>query len=230
MDPETYREKKKQQKGRWALAGEAQWTECQPANQRFAVSIPSQGTCLGCRPGPQWGAHKRQPHTDVSHPPFCLKINKWNLQKKKKRKKSRDGQGRSRQVQKENERVAARGRGDSSVAHSTHTEGTGRPERESHLNSQRWTESWAQSGDMVRVGKLDSNPDTIPDANVWGGISHVQEFSEPRDLETRVDTIHPSLLLYYMLLYPVYRTLLLSMPSPKAMKTFSGFLLRHLLF
>ena len=36
-----------------ALAGVAQWIECQPANQRAAGSIPSQGTCLGCGPGPQ---------------------------------------------------------------------------------------------------------------------------------------------------------------------------------
>ena len=33
-------------------------------------SIPSQGTCLGCGPGPQWGPHKKQPHTDVSLPLF----------------------------------------------------------------------------------------------------------------------------------------------------------------
>ena len=36
-----------------ALAGMAQWTECWPTNQRVASPIPSQGTCLGCRPGPQ---------------------------------------------------------------------------------------------------------------------------------------------------------------------------------
>ena len=36
-----------------ALAGVAQWIECQPANQRVAISIPSQGTCLGSKPGPQ---------------------------------------------------------------------------------------------------------------------------------------------------------------------------------
>ena len=36
-----------------ALAGVAQWIECGPANQRVAGSIPSQGTCLGCGPGPQ---------------------------------------------------------------------------------------------------------------------------------------------------------------------------------
>ena len=35
-----------------ALAGVAQWSECRPVNQRVAGSIPSQGTCLGCGPGP----------------------------------------------------------------------------------------------------------------------------------------------------------------------------------
>ena len=38
-----------------ALAGVAQWIECQPMNQRVTGSIPSQGTCLGCWPGPQLG-------------------------------------------------------------------------------------------------------------------------------------------------------------------------------
>ena len=38
--------------------------------QRVASSIPSQGTCLGGRPGPQWGPRERQPHTDVSLPLF----------------------------------------------------------------------------------------------------------------------------------------------------------------
>ena len=46
----------------------AQWIEHWPANQRVAGSIPSQDTCLGCGPGPQVGAHERQPHTDVSLP------------------------------------------------------------------------------------------------------------------------------------------------------------------
>ena len=55
-----------------ALAGVAQWTECWPANQRVAGSIPSQGTCLGYRPGPRWGLCKRQPHNDVSLPLFLL--------------------------------------------------------------------------------------------------------------------------------------------------------------
>ena len=47
-----------------ALVGVAQGIEWQPANQRVASSIPSQGTCLGYGPGPQWGAHKRQPMTN----------------------------------------------------------------------------------------------------------------------------------------------------------------------
>ena len=38
-----------------ALAGVAQWVERQPANQSITGLIPSQGTYLGCRPGPHWG-------------------------------------------------------------------------------------------------------------------------------------------------------------------------------
>ena len=53
-----------------ALAGVAQWIECQPVKQRVTSSIPSQGTCLGCGPGPQCGAHERQSHIDVSLPLF----------------------------------------------------------------------------------------------------------------------------------------------------------------
>ena len=45
-----------------ALAGVAQWIERPPSNQRVAGSIPSQGTCLGCRPGPSEG-HMRGNHT-----------------------------------------------------------------------------------------------------------------------------------------------------------------------
>ena len=60
-----------------ALAGVAQWIEHQPANQRVASLIPSQGTCLGCGPGPWLRACERQ-LIDVSLPPFTLslKINK----------------------------------------------------------------------------------------------------------------------------------------------------------
>ena len=36
-----------------ALAGVDQWIERRPENQRATGSIPSQGTCLGCGPGPQ---------------------------------------------------------------------------------------------------------------------------------------------------------------------------------
>ena len=35
------------------LAGVAQWIECWPVNQSVAGSIPSQGTYVGCRPGPR---------------------------------------------------------------------------------------------------------------------------------------------------------------------------------
>ena len=50
--------------------GVAQWIECRPTNQRVSGSIPGQGTCLDCGPGPQLGAHERHPHIDVSLPPF----------------------------------------------------------------------------------------------------------------------------------------------------------------
>ena len=56
------------QDGSIALAGVAQWIEHWPVNQRVAGSIPSQDTWLGCRPGPQLGACKRQPQIDVSVP------------------------------------------------------------------------------------------------------------------------------------------------------------------
>ena len=53
-----------------ALTGVAQWIEHQPTNQEVTGSIPSQGTCLGCGPGPQQGALEREPHVDVSLPLF----------------------------------------------------------------------------------------------------------------------------------------------------------------
>ena len=59
-----------------ALAGVVQWIDCQSVNPRVTHSIPSQHTCLGCGPGPQQGAHERQPHI-VSLPfslPYPLKI------------------------------------------------------------------------------------------------------------------------------------------------------------
>ena len=59
----------------------AQWIEYGPANQKVAGSISSQGTCLGCQPGPQLVARERQPIDVVSLPLFLppflsLKINK----------------------------------------------------------------------------------------------------------------------------------------------------------
>ena len=54
-----------------ALAGVAQWVK-HGLRTRVTSSIPCQGTCLGCRPGPQWGPHEKQPHIDVflPLPPF----------------------------------------------------------------------------------------------------------------------------------------------------------------
>ena len=43
-----------------ALAGVAQWIKFWPVNRKVAGLIPSQGTCLGCGPGPPLGACKRQ--------------------------------------------------------------------------------------------------------------------------------------------------------------------------
>ena len=56
-----------------ALAGVAQWIECQPANQGAGGLIPSQGTCLGCGPGSQLGVCERQ-LTDVSLPLFLSRF------------------------------------------------------------------------------------------------------------------------------------------------------------
>ena len=62
----------------------AQWIEHQPANQRVAGLIPSQDTCLGCRPGPQVGARERQPHIDVSLRLFLLPFLSLKLNELKK--------------------------------------------------------------------------------------------------------------------------------------------------
>ena len=51
------------------LTGVAQWVGHHPTSQKFAVLISSQNTCLGCGPGPQLGACKRQ-LINVSLPVF----------------------------------------------------------------------------------------------------------------------------------------------------------------
>ena len=66
------RKKNKKERKQGALAGVAQWIEHQTVKQRVASSIPSQDTCLGFGPGPQWGACERQPHFGVSLPLFLL--------------------------------------------------------------------------------------------------------------------------------------------------------------
>ena len=53
-----------------AMAHVAQWIEHWPVNPKVTGLIPSQGTYLGCGPSPQLWAYGRQPHVDVSLPPF----------------------------------------------------------------------------------------------------------------------------------------------------------------
>ena len=68
----------------------AQWIERLPVNKRVTGLIPSQGTCLGCGPGPQLWVRKRQAHIDVSRPlllppfPSKNKINKIFFKKGKR--------------------------------------------------------------------------------------------------------------------------------------------------
>ena len=50
-----------------ALAGVAQWTEHQPENLKVTGLIPSQGTCLGFRPGPQLGALRQLINVSLTH-------------------------------------------------------------------------------------------------------------------------------------------------------------------
>ena len=70
-------------------SGLAQWIEYWPVNRKVAGLIPRQGTCLGCRPGPQLGVCKRQPVSlsqslPLFLPPFL------SQKKKKKRKKNKN--------------------------------------------------------------------------------------------------------------------------------------------
>ena len=52
------------------LTGVAQWVECHLINQKVASSIPSQGTCLGCRE--ESTDQCPVPDIDVSLAPFLL--------------------------------------------------------------------------------------------------------------------------------------------------------------
>ena len=71
------------QKSIAALAGVAQWTECLPANQRVAGLIPSQGTCMDYRPGPQLGCARGNHTLMFLSLPFSLPSS-LSLKKKKK--------------------------------------------------------------------------------------------------------------------------------------------------
>ena len=59
VEPADYSEIQMNKQKPSALAGVAQWIDSQPVNHRVAGSIPSQGTCLGCRPGLQLGWYVR---------------------------------------------------------------------------------------------------------------------------------------------------------------------------
>ena len=50
-----------------ALAGVAQWMEHRPVHQKVTSSIPSQGTCLGCGPGPHLGRARGNWPVYLSH-------------------------------------------------------------------------------------------------------------------------------------------------------------------
>ena len=71
-----------------ALAGVAQWIGCRSASQGVTGSVPGWGTCLGCRPHPQWGVREGQPHIDISllflPPFFFLEIHKILKRERKK--------------------------------------------------------------------------------------------------------------------------------------------------
>ena len=79
---------------RRAPTGVDQWIECRPVacNSKVADLIPSQGTCLGCGPGPQLGVGESNRlmyllHIDVSLPLsllFPLSKNEINKILKKK--------------------------------------------------------------------------------------------------------------------------------------------------
>ena len=65
------KEKTFQKSSHSALAGVTRWSEPQPVNRREARSIPRQGTCLGCGPGPQLRACERQPvNVSLTHERF----------------------------------------------------------------------------------------------------------------------------------------------------------------
>ena len=64
-------------KGNMDLAGVAQWIGCQPVNQRVAGSIPSQGTCLGCEPGPQLVCERQLIDVSFTHQCFSLPLSPY---------------------------------------------------------------------------------------------------------------------------------------------------------
>ena len=67
-----------------ALIGATEWVGHCPGKGKVEGSNPSQGTCLGCRPGPQWGCVRGI--LPLFYPPFPSslkkKINKIFLKRK----------------------------------------------------------------------------------------------------------------------------------------------------
>ena len=62
-------------------------------NQRVTGSIPSQGTCLGCSPGPQWGGSREASYTLMFLPfffPLPSHLSKVKIIFKKKNQRYRD--------------------------------------------------------------------------------------------------------------------------------------------
>ena len=65
MVKESFTKRPTDQKPERGLTGVAQWVGHCPADKKVASSIPGQGTCLGCRPGP-WLQMCERPLMDVS--------------------------------------------------------------------------------------------------------------------------------------------------------------------
>ena len=84
-----------------ALAGVAQWIEHWPTNQKVTGSIPSQGTCLGCGPGP-WLGGMREATDCFSHTSMFLSVSLPTSLPSKSKKKQKKPQKPPKQQQQQN--------------------------------------------------------------------------------------------------------------------------------
>ena len=58
------------------------WMDHHPIHQKFAGSVPDQGTCLGCGFHPGWGMHRRHPTMSLSLSlslSLCLSLKSINI-------------------------------------------------------------------------------------------------------------------------------------------------------